>query len=38
VVSYFSDDKLYLKMPLQTKGEKKEALMEFVKTRDEMSL
>lgn len=38
VLSYFADDKLYLKMPLQTKGEKKEALMEFVKTRDDMSL
>lgn len=38
VISYFADDKLYLKMPVQTRGEKKEALMEFVKTRDDMSL
>jgi len=38
VVSFFADDKLYIKMPVQTRGEKKEALMEFVKTRDDMSL
>ncbi len=38
VISYFADDKLYMKMPVQTRGEKKDALMEFVKTRDDMSL
>lgn len=38
VVSYFVDEKLYVKMPIFTKGIKGEAYMEFIKTRDNLSL
>lgn len=38
VTSYFYDDKLYVNLPLQVKGEKKGCFMEFIMTRDDMSL
>lgn len=38
VNSYYSDEKLFIKMPCVTNGKKNETFMEFVRTRDEMSL
>lgn len=38
VSSYFIEDKLFLKKGIFTNGVKQEKFMEFVKTRDEMSL
>lgn len=39
VLSYFTNDRLFVKMPLYSKGVKGEkVLMEFVRTRDDLSL
>jgi len=38
VSSYFIDDKLFVKKELFTDGVKQEQFMEFLKTRDDMSL